>query len=221
MGDSVIFSDENDYYRGIFSIYEFNNAKPVSIWLRRLQRKKEKLLQGPTLQYFRGEVVPKRDKFVEVLAFCFMSNHIHLLVRQLKDNGISKLMQKIGTGYAVYFNKKYNRKGHLFNQFKSIHIENDNQLKNVFVYIHTNPISLIEAGWKEKGIENPNKIIKFLENYKWSSYQDYIGKKSFPSITDRDFLLKVMGGERGCKEAVENWVKYKKEINDFAGVILE
>ena len=109
--NNLIFKDIDDYYRGIFSIYEFNNANPVDIWLRRQQRKKEKLLEvleGPSFQ------TPERDLLVDVLAFCFMPNHIHLLLRQIRDGGITKFMSKVGTGYAVYFNKKYQRKGYFF-----------------------------------------------------------------------------------------------------------
>jgi len=150
---------------------------------------------------------------VEILAFCFMPNHIHLLLKQLKDNSITQFMRKFGTGYATFFNKKYSRRGHLFQgRFGAVHINTDEQLKTVFVYIHTNAISLIVPKWKEEKINNPQKVIKFLKNYKWSSYSDYIGKKNFPSLTSREFLLKVMESEKGCREFVENWVKYKGEI---------
>jgi len=53
------------------------------------------------------------------------------------------------------------------------------------------------------------------------SYPDYIGKKNFPSVTNREFLLKVMGGEKGCREFVENWIKYKGEIKIFSSIALE
>ena len=212
VGDSVVFVDENDYYRGIFSIYEFNNSSLVDIWLRRQKRKKEKLqegLEGRTLQS------PERDLLVEILAFSFMPNHIHLLVRQLKDNGISQFMQKLGTGYAVYFNKKYLRKGHLFNRFKAFHIGSDDQLKNVFAYIHSNRISIIEPGWKEKGVKNFKKVVNFLENDKWHSYPDYLGKKNFNSVTIRKFILELMGNKKGCKKFINMWVKNKKTSKDF------
>jgi len=213
--DNLIFKNTDDYYRGIFSIYEFNTTMPIEI---RLQREKRYTVKK------HGDRVSEdtRDKLVEILAFYFMPNHIHLLIRQIKNNGITQFMRKFGAGYATYFNKKYNRKGHLFQgRFRAVHIKTNEQLKNVFVYIHTNGISLIEPKWKEKGISNPKKVIKFLENYKWSSYPDYIGKKNFPSVTNRDFLLKVMGGKKGCKEFVENWVKYKGGIKDFGEIILE
>jgi len=228
VGDDIVFNDENDYYRGIFSIYEFNNSNFVTIFERRRARfnfkKKEKIVRSRRPYNFQedyGDYIDDRNKTVEILAFCFMPNHIHLLVRQLKDNGISQFMQKVGGGYVNYFNKKYSRKGHLFNQFRAILIKTNEQLENVFVYIHTNPISLIEPGWKDKGIEKPEKVIEFLENYKWSSYKDYIGKKNFPSVTEREFMLKVMGGDQDCKKAVKGWIKYKKEFKDFADIILE
>jgi len=208
VGDSLIFKDKDkdDYYRGIFSLYEFNTLEQVEI---RRQREKRKTAKA------RGEQisVDRRDLLVEILAFYFMPNHIHLLLRQIKNNGITQFMQKLGAGYAGYFNKKYNRKGHLFQvRFRAVLIKDNEQLKTVFVYIHTNGVSLLEPKWKEKGIKNPEKIIKFLEDYKWSSYPDYIGKKNFSSLTKRDFILKVMGGEKGCKKFVDNWIKYKGSI---------
>lgn len=128
-------------------------------------------------------------------------------------------MHKLGTGYGGYFNRKYGRQGHLTQKrFTAVHIKTEEQLKIVFVYIHTNPISLIEPKWKELGIKNSEKAIEFIENYKWSSYRDYIGKKNFPSVTDREFLLKIMGGEKSCKEFVNDWIKYKGEIREFAEI---
>jgi len=216
--DNLIFKDTDDYYRGIFSIYEFNNAIPVNIWKRRKQRAKEKAGRDP--------VSPSRELLVEVLEFCFMPNHIHLLLKQLKDNGITKFMAKVGAGYGGYFNRKYNRRGYVFqNRFLAVPIKNETQLKVVSTYIHTNPISLVEPNWKEKGIKDPKKVIEFLEKYKWSSYLDYVNKKNFPSVTEREFISEIMGGENGCAEFVESWIQYKKglkEFNDkFGDIILE
>ena len=213
VGDTVVFDDEKDFFRGIFCIYEFNNCNTVNIWKRRKERAVEKKVLGrtsPTLQ--------ERDMFVEVLAFSFMPNHLHLLLRQIKNDGITKFMQKVGTGFAAYFNKKYNRKGHLFNKFRAVHIKNDDQLKHAFTYVHTNLISLIEPGWKEKGVKNPKKVKEFLENNRRHSYPDYLGKKNFPSVTNRDFLLETMGGIEGCKTYVDSWIMYKKEINDSKNI---
>lgn len=216
VGDTVVFEAEKDFYRGIFSIYEFNNKNPVNIWERRRERAVEKRRFGLT-----SLTSQERDMFVEVLAFSFMPNHLHLLLRQLKDSGITQFMKKVNGGYAKYFNDKYNRKGHLFSRFRVVHIKTDEQLKNTFTYVHTNLISLIEPGWKERGVKNPQKVIKFLESNNRHSYLDYLGKKNFPYVTQRDFLLEEMGGVEGCREAVENWIMYKKKIKDFDDAIFE
>ena len=142
-----------------------------------------------------------------------MPNHIHLLLRQITKGGITKFLSKVGTGFAGYFNRKYGRKGYVFqNRFRSVYIKDDEQLKTVFAYIHSNPVSLIEPKWKESGIKNLKKVIKFLEDYKWSSYLDYIGKKNFPSVTDRKFLSETMNGGKGCREFINDWIKYKSII---------
>ena len=215
--DNLIFKNTDDYYRGIFSLYEFNTAKSITIQRKREFRARLKRENRDLIS-----VIDERDKLVEVLAFCFMPNHIHLLLRQIKDGGITKFMLKIGAGYGGYFNRKYNRKGHVFqNRFLAVLIKDDNQLKTIFTYIHTNPISFREPNWKEKGIGNPEETIKFLENYKWSSYLDYINIKNFPSVIEKKFFTDVIGGEKGCKEFIINWVYYKKEIREPFKIFLE
>lgn len=208
----TLFNDEDDYYRMIFSIYELNNSLPTTIRDRREERnrfKKQNRSQSSEIFW-----IDKRDNFLEILSFCFMPNHFHLLVRQLKDGGITKFMSKVGTGYAGYFNRRYKRKGYVFqNRFKSMHVENDDYIKTLFTYIHANPVSLLESNWKELGIKDPKKAIDFLENnYRWSSYQDFIGKTNFPSVTKRNFLYELMGGENGCKSAVKDWIAYKNTL---------
>ena len=220
MGNELLFGDIDDYYRGIFYIYECNTTQPVKIRERRKARLKFKeslkKLEADTGQTGVNLVwKDTRDPLVEILAFCLMPNHIHLLVRQLKENGISKFVQKVASGYAAYFKNKYKIKlrGHFFqDRFSAVHINTEDQLRTVFVYIHSNPVLLIEPEWKEKGIENLERTINFLEEYKWSSYRDYLGKQNFPSVTERNFILNVMGGAEGCRKWVEDWLKFKKEI---------
>lgn len=224
LDDNLIFKDEKDYFRGIFSIYEFNNQNPVNIHNRRrdriIEKKKEKLCDS---RCHTALSIDERDRFVDVLAFCFMPNHIHLLVKQVKDNGISKFMQKVGIGLSKYFNKKYQRKGHVFQDvFKSVHIESDNQLIAVVNYIHANPTSLIEPNFKENGIKDSEKTLNFLEKeFRWSSYFDYIGKENFKSVTERDFILGLLGGHQSCKNLMHDWINYKKVYQNNEELFLE
>lgn len=218
--DELLFADAADYFRGIFSIYEFNTVNSVVI---REQRKNRDRVSDGT---------DGRDKLVEILAFCLMPNHAHLLLKQLKDGGITKFMNKFGAGYPAYFRRKHSteagsmdkiiNKGYFFQgRFVSVHIKTDVQLKTVFAYIHTNPISLIEPKWKEGIISDSQKAIEFLENYKWSSYLDYIGKNNFPSVTDRSFFLDLFGGSEEYKRFIAEWIKHKKETKELAGEALE
>jgi putative transposase len=217
--DNLIFKDLDDYYRGIFSIYEFNNLNPVIIRERRRAISHfKKTYRGRASESF----IDKRNRFVDILCFCFMPNHLHLLIKQLEDGGVIKFMQKFGTGYAGYFNKKYQRRGYMFqNRFSSVHIENDEQLKIVFAYIHTNPLSLKYPEWKKIKIENPEEANNFLEKYKWSSYLDCIGIKNFPSVTQREFIVDLMKGKNGCKDFVKYWIEYKGESKKYNDLFLE
>jgi putative transposase len=195
IGGNAIFKDVNDYYRGIFSVYEFNNLKSVSIKKRREGRARFKQGRGRASAF--ADDIDVRERMVDVLCFCFMPNHIHLLVRQINNDGITKFISKIGTGLGGYINRKYKRQGHVFQgSFKAVKIETDEQLKIVFAYIHANPILLIYKDWKSIKIEetNFNKIIEFLEKYKWSSYLDYTRIQNFSSVTQRGFMLNLFGG---------------------------
>ncbi|MCH8986998.1 hypothetical protein IIA94_02415 [Patescibacteria group bacterium] len=63
--------------------------------------------------------------------------------------------------------------------------------------------------------------VTFLENYKWSSYRDYIGMPTFPTVTQRNFFLDFFGGEQKCKEIIEEWIRYKAKNTQFGPEIIE
>lgn len=198
-----IFNSEKDYYRAIHDLFEFNDTRPASWQYRHYNQYRENRSRDI------GKKLGSRDFIINILAFCLMPNHIHLLLKQTQEAGISFFMRKFGAGYAGYFNRKYERKGHLFQgRFRAVHVKSDAQLKTAFVYIHTNPAVLIDKDWKEGGIKNPKEVIKFIENYKWSSYQDYLGKKIFPSVTQREFFEQIMSRDQ-WRKFVNEWVEYK------------
>ena len=189
----------------------FASVFPIRKQREKRLKYKEMIRSGlATAELERRMKEDNRDKLVEILAFVFMPNHVHLLLRQIKPGGISLFMQKLGSGYPRYFNSRYERKGHLFqDKFASSHISGNDYLKTVFVYIHTNPISLVEPRWKEKGVENPENAITFLEGYRWSSYLDYLGKNNFPALTERSFLNGVFRDQKTIKEFVDSWIRCK------------
>lgn len=121
----------------------------------------------------------------QLYAYVLMNNHVHLLIQD-DTYSISKIMQSLATRYAIYFNKKYERIGHLFyNRFHSKCVEDEKYLLNVQRYIHKNP--------------QKDGICK-MERYQWSSYQDYLKNSN---ITDTKFILSILNENR--KKAIEEW----------------
>ena len=202
-----IFQQTSDYFRFIFCLYELNDKNLIKM-RDRIDERKNRKHTGATR-------VDKRDPLVEVIIFCLMPNHYHLILRPLIDNGISLFMKKLGDSYVGYFNEKYNRKGmgSLFQgRFKAVHVQTDEQFMNLVCYIFTNPIEFLEKNWKKIGIKDTKKAIKFLESYRWSSFLDCIGIANFPSVTKRNFIMEFFDSSTKIKEAVENWILYKTEI---------
>ena len=190
-----IFLDNSDYARFIHYLYEFNDKK----FDRNISRKIERGLTSFTQT--------SRDLLVEIVAFCLMPNHFHLILKQLKDNGIAQFMQKVGTGYAMYFNKKNKRSGSLFQgTFKAILIENNEYLTHLSRYVHLNPVELIESAWKAEGIKDWRSANEFLINYRWSSYLDYTGVKNFPSLINKETIMSCFKGEASYADFINNWL---------------
>ncbi len=93
-------------------------------------------------------------------AYCLMSNHYHLFIEILQPN-LSKIMQYINTAYTVYYNKKRNKTGHLFQgRFKSLLVDEGSYFLELTRYIHLNPVKA--------------KIVELPQMYKWSSFVGYI-----------------------------------------------
>ncbi|XOB41493.1 MAG: transposase [Candidatus Nealsonbacteria bacterium] len=162
-----------------------------------------------------------RKLIVEILAFCLMPNHFHLLLRQREEGGLTKFMRKIGVGYANYFNQKYKRSGTLFQgRYKLVLVNSELHFVHLPYYIHFNPLDLTMPEWRKGEIQNYQKAVEILNSFRWSSHLDYIGKKNFPSVTQREFLLKIFGGAENYKDNVKNWLK-EMELEKIKKIILE
>ena len=221
----IVFEGDGDYFRFISSLYEFNNKDKIKMRDRILERMA--LKQNYTFSKGVDKAKKVREKIVEVIAFCLMPNHYHLILRQIADNGISIFMQKIGSGYTNYFNQKYDRVGggSLFQgKFKAIHMAENRQFLNLITYVFANPAGIIYPEWKDNGLVDPGKTIDFLNSYRWSSYLDSIGIKNFPSVTDRDFIGNMFddfdspkdnktNSVDSIRKNVEDWILYKASLD--------
>ncbi len=202
-----IFLEDGDFLRFIHYLYVLNDDQSLSAEFRQ----KTELTYEVSPRRF-----PRKELLVDIFAFCLMLNHYHFFLQQRVENGISKFMQKLGTAESMFFNTKYKHSGGVFQgKFKFVEVKNEGQAMCLANYIHLNPIDLIEPGWKKNGIKNPQKVIKFLENYRWSSYQDYIGKKNFPSIINQGFLKGIIGGPEEFKRIIREIVFDKVKLDEF------
>jgi REP element-mobilizing transposase RayT len=149
--------------RGNNKSYIFDNENDKLEYLKRVKKYKEKYKS-------------------KIYAFVIMDNHVHLLM-EVSKTPLSKIMQLIQQTYTQYYNKKYNRTGHVFEQrYKAILCNKDEYLLALIRYIHKNPVK-----------SNSSDI-----NYKWSSHQEYLGNNL--GICDVDFLLSMFSSHRELAE---------------------
>lgn len=178
-----IFLDDKDYLRFIHNLYEFNDK---NLALNTYYRSPYEATPHKV------ERTEPREPIVAILAFTLMPNHYHLLLTQQQNKGVTMFMHKLGTGYAMYFNQKYERTGILFQgPFRAVRVEREAHMTHLPFYIHANPLDLKFPEWREQKMRNPEAAMKFLEEYRWSSFPDYIGRKNFPSVTNRELLLQM------------------------------
>ena len=164
---------ENGYYhiynRGVDKKQLFLDEQDHAVFLRFL---KEYLLppNHPALIQLRN-LSPKRKPIncfhqIKLLAFCLMPNHFHLFVQQLTKDGLTPFMKAVCTNFSMYFNRKYDRIGHLFEStYKAALVETEPYYLHVTRYIHRNPKPLLAR-------DNP------LHIYPYSSYPYYLGAPS-------------------------------------------
>lgn len=193
-----IFLDRSDYERFLSLLYLANSRLPVDV-----------KLQGSTL--YEALVVSRGETLVHICSYVLMPNHFHLLVKEKGDSeggGISLFMQKLLTGYTMYFNKRNERTGALFQgKYKASHAKDDRYLKYLISYIHLNPIKLIEPEWKESGIRDHIQAEKYLGAYKYSSYRDFLGESRLENkIIQREALPEYFESPRDFRTSVTGWL---------------
>ena len=196
-----IFLTKEDYSRFLILLYLCNNSDAVDI----------RSLFSKGLSFVEIMALKRNNLLVDIGAYCLMRNHVHLLIKEREENGISVFTKKLFTGYSMYFNKKNQRSGRLFeNVFKAELIESDNYLKYLFSYIHLNPVKFVEPGWKENGIKNTKNVKLFLENYSWSSYNAY-HKNQSDSILNKEEFPKYFENMLEFNDFIDDWLKFKNQ----------
>jgi len=187
-----VFTNRRDYKRFLETINYYLQKSPIVKFSQATDESKNAQL---------------KDRLVEIITYCLMPNHFHLLLKQLQNNGISTFMRKISDSYTKYFNTKNERPGPLFQgQFKAVRIETDDQLLHVSRYIHLNPI----IGF----------LADNLRRYEWSSYPAFIGIAN-DSVCKKDEILNFFSGPSDYEKFVLDQIDYAKKLNEIKHVTLD
>lgn len=173
-----IFFDEQDYKAFLFRL-------GLALGFDEKELQKENLLSMP---YSRIRIMDTKKINYRLHCFSLMPNHFHLIIEQLKDESISKLISKVCTSYSKYINKKYKKVGHVFQDcFKATMIETNPQLMWTSSYVHMNSVK--------------DGLVRHPSQYKWSSYKDFTEERSLP-IVSTEFIKSIFGSKDFEKETL-------------------
>ncbi len=177
-----IFHDHRDWSRFLFLILYFQSVETLG----HIQRLFEEFLksngQHSVLTKVAQDIKKKRN--VELVAFCLMPNHFHLILKEVEEGGIARYMQRVLNAYTKYYNTKHEKSGHLFQgPYQAVHIEDNQQLLHLSAYIHKNP-----ENWR---------------SYMWSSYSDMIIKNRWGELLREEIVLGQFKNSQQYKKFVE------------------
>lgn len=154
--------------------------------------------------YLKFQNIIKKTKqifFYQLYSYVLMPNHIHLEIKD-QNQKLSQIIHSMATSYANYFNRKYQRIGHLFqNRFQSRNVENSYYMLNLVRYIHQNPI---KAGISE------------MDEYNWSSYSEYFKKENLKDedkIVDTEKVLLMFMPEKN--QALQEFLEFNRKTLKF------
>lgn len=199
-----IFLTKRDYNRALQTILYYQNQQRPLKYSRFLS------LSNKQRSLILGKLKRERLFLVEIIAFCLMPNHFHLLLKQVVDGGISKFIGNLTNSYTRYFNTKHKREGALFKgKFKAVRIESDEQLLHVSRYIHLNPYSSYVI-----------KTLEELKNYPYSSLPEYL-QKSPNGFCQKEIILEQFKNINSYKNFVFDQANYQRGLENIKHLILE
>lgn len=157
-----------------------------------------------------GSLRTNAKKLVEIVSFSFMPNHFHVLLKQTLEGGISRFMALFQNSYSRYFNTKYRREGHLFRgQFKTVRVEDEEQLLHVHRYIHLNPYASFVV-----------KTLEELEGYNYSSLPEFLGKHE-KGICHKEVILSHFPSLKLYKNFIYDQADYQRKLEQIRHLVIE
>lgn len=208
----TIFQDEADYRRFLDGLREFNTEQSVSMRAVRHRNRVSDIRH-------RNPVSVSSPPLVNILCYCLLPNHFHLMLKQLVENGIQEFMHKFMVGYTKYFNTKNERLGHLFQgPFKAVPIEGETQLLHISRYIHLNALDLSEPRWRKGEVADWGQAKKYLEDYPWSSYPIFVEKQT-SEFCDPELLKDIFKNPQDYDRFLQEWTE--RSLSDTQDMALE
>lgn len=202
IADFIIFNSKSDFRRMLETI-KYYQVKNQSIKLSRSLELKSKNKEDQISRPYDSS--EKKENLVKIIAYCIMPTHLHLVLEQLQDDGVSIFMSKVQNSYARYFNISRNRKGPLWQgRFENILVESDNQLYHLTRYIHLNPVTAY--------------LVEKPEEWGFSSYEEYLGVRK-DKICEYDDLFEV--NLSSYKEFIESRISDQREFQKIKKIALE
>lgn len=215
-----IFLSDGDRWRFLQGMYLFNDEATSTNLLYRLEQEKGKMHFGILREYMKTAGVVRKP-LVRIMADCLKPNHFHILVEEIQKDGISRFMQKLGTGYVKYFNRKYERVGPLFQGvYKAVEITRDEQLHYIVAYINViNPGQELEPELKAVA-QDPEEILRFVEQYPWSTHLEYLGKRD-SIILDKGIAGELFPSQTNYRKFVSDIIRGKQRLGVQDGFLLD
>lgn len=200
-----IVRDDIDKWRFLLSLFHENDRFHSENWFRDLMDYKL------ANTFTRPPIWPERQPIVKILAFTLMPNHFHLLLKEIKKDGVSLFMEKVGKAMTHHSNKKNGERGSLFQgPFRSRTVDSDAYLRYVSIYIMVkNVFELYPKGGLKKAVENFDVVWKWAIQYPYSSLMDYSEKRSCP-IIDKDLLGELMDSPIALKNLGRDFISGQK-----------
>ncbi|MCF7886804.1 MAG: transposase [Candidatus Omnitrophica bacterium] len=197
-----IFDSKGDFSRMLETIRYYQIINQPIKFSRALELKKKG--QNKSGKGF-DDLSEKKEKLLEIIAYSIMPTHLHLVLRQLKEKGISIFMNKILNSYTHYFNLLNKRKGPLWEgPFKNILVKTDEQLFHLTRYIHLNPTTAC--------------LVNKPEDWSFSSYREYLGI-SKDKVCKYDDFFKI--NPDSYKKFVEDRIFYQRDLAKIKNLMLD
>ncbi|MEK7171018.1 MAG: transposase [Patescibacteria group bacterium] len=193
-----VFTSEASYERFINAIRYYNQISPGINFSKYLELRSE-LKEEYLLRL-------EKDQIVRVVAYCLMPTHVHFVINQMKDRGISKFMSNILNSYTRYFNMQHGRKGPLWESaFKNVLVKTDEQLLHLTRYVHLNPSSA--------------NLTSTPDEWKYSSYNEYVSETSPYAICDWRDLLEINPSQ--YRAFVRSRTQYQRSLSRIKSLLID